>query len=240
MEFNNSTISNEFKNLNSRTDRTILSRRKRYIVFPKGSSFQLVLESLSRIPRQMPLVLGPTIQLAWPLPSGIPQTSRKIRSTINNEENFIYEKKSSFTKNNHNKKYDKFGNVMKLFTLFGITVGLAWQLPDDPAIFADHKKKHKIYKRNVLKKMETVMEPMGTNGQQCVLKALCESGQRTPSKKEFIVEIFHKIFSVNHDDDDDDNDTHDDKMYKRAHRSINQNCDKLYPECPFSIFKSLQ
>ena len=56
----------------------------------------------------MPLVLGPTIQLAWPLPSGIPQTSRKIRSTINNEENFIYEKKSSFTKNNHNKKYDKF------------------------------------------------------------------------------------------------------------------------------------
>ncbi|KAK6623721.1 hypothetical protein RUM43_009573 [Polyplax serrata] len=158
----------------------VLSRRRRYIVFPKGSSLQLVFCNTYL-----------------------------------------------------------FRPVVDIFR-FGTTVGLAWQLPDDPMIFSQHKKKHQIYKRAVLKKMEAVMDQNGSNGQQCVLKALCESGQRTPSKKDFIVEVLHKIFSFHSNDEDEEEETHEDRIYRKAHNSVNQNCDSLYPECNISIFKSLQ
>ncbi|KAG6451057.1 uncharacterized protein LOC115444161 [Manduca sexta] len=129
----------------------VLSRRKRYVAFPEGSSFSCA----------ACMTIG---VLGQPAPSTSPGT----------------------------------------FT-FGLNWGIAYELPNATETSKFYRKKNRHRKpmeqrrsrRELYEKLEIIMDKMGYDGRQCVLKTLCETTQRiVPHGENMIEEMFRTLFTM--------------------------------------------
>ncbi|KAJ0174996.1 hypothetical protein K1T71_009137 [Dendrolimus kikuchii] len=147
-----SCVSSASKGIESPTKSSILSRRKRYVAFPEGSSFSCA----------CCMTVG---VIGQPAPTTSPGT----------------------------------------FT-FGLNWGIAYELPNatETARFfkINHRRKIKPMqqrrsRRELYQKMETIMDKMGYDGRQCILKTLCETTQRlVPHGNNMIEEMFRTLFTL--------------------------------------------
>ncbi|XP_072764318.1 uncharacterized protein, partial [Anoplolepis gracilipes] len=153
----------------------ILSRPKRYLIFPQGSNFQLVYcLTIGAYGRDGDLVLGLTAALAWELP---------------------------------NKVDSKISNLL-----------------------------HRTSRSVVYPKMEAFLQSTGLDGRSCVMRALCEAGQRDPSQVgtgSFVQELLHVIFTLPMDGSRFERS--EDRAYDHAYQTSG-NCEILYPTCRYSIY----
>ncbi|XP_045776055.1 uncharacterized protein LOC123874609 [Maniola jurtina] len=166
----------------------ILSRKKRYVAFPEGSSFSCA----------GCMTVG---LIGQPAPTTAPGT----------------------------------------FT-FGMNWGIAYELPNntETALFYRSKKHKKPVvmrrsRRELYEKLEIILDNMGYNGRQCILKTLCETTQRlVPHGGNMVEEIFRTMFTLpmakllpsepmEH------------AIYDAAHRlgALLESCDNF--ECPLSL-----
>ncbi|PNF19222.1 hypothetical protein B7P43_G08969 [Cryptotermes secundus] len=83
---------------------------------------------------------------------------------------------------------------------YGITFGTNWEIPTDPVGLKapkDAEVVHRRQRRDLYQKLRPMMDTMGLDGDSCILRALCESGQRPQgSKGSFLEEILHIIFTM--------------------------------------------
>ncbi|XP_032670625.1 uncharacterized protein LOC116843872 [Odontomachus brunneus] len=153
----------------------ILSRPKRYLIFPQGSNFQLVYcLTIGAYGREGDLVLGLTAALAWELPN---QVDSKISNLL-----------------------------------------------------------HRRSRAVVYPKMEAFLQSTGLDGRSCVMRALCEAGQRNPSlvgTGTFVQELLHAVFTLPRDGTRFERS--EDHAYDRAYET-GGSCERLYPTCRYSIY----
>lgn len=76
----------------------------------------------------------------------------------------------------------------------------------------------------------------GKDGKGCVLRALCETGQKNQDgeKGPFLLEILRAVFSLQHQVEPYQNDSH--KHFDDAHSELDADCSQLYPQCEDSIW----
>ncbi|XP_015609926.1 uncharacterized protein LOC107274885 [Cephus cinctus] len=173
-----STVSQEFSKSLDASDKEadrVLSRQKRYLIFPQGSNIQLVYcLTIGAYGRNGDLVLGLTAAMAWELPS---------------------------------KLDNKFPDLL-----------------------------HRRTRSVAYPKIEAFLKSAGLDGRSCVLKALCEAGQR-PNWKigqgTFLQELMHAVFTLPKDGGKFE--SVDQQDYDLAYGS-NENCTELYPACEHSVY----
>ncbi|XP_051156492.1 uncharacterized protein LOC127278708 [Leptopilina boulardi] len=168
-------IDNELINENSSK---LLSRQKRYLIFPQGSNVQLVYcLTIGAYGREGDLVLGMTAALAWELPNKIDKKFKKVL----------------------------------------------------------HRKSRSV----IFPKIEAFLQSTGLDGKSCVMRALCEAGQRSESeigKGTFVQELLHAIFTLPNDGTAFE--SIENKLYDYAYQT-KQDCTTLYPNCQYSIYNIL-
>ncbi|XP_043259118.1 uncharacterized protein LOC122401201 [Colletes gigas] len=119
--------------------------------------------------------------------------------------------------------------------VMGMTVALAWELPskvDDKISKLLDRKSRSI----VFPKIEALLQSTGLDGRACVMRALCEAGQRDPAdlgKGTLVQELLHAIFTLPKDGRFERS---EDRGYEHAHRTT-ENCSQLYPTCQHSIYE---
>ncbi|XP_058817935.1 uncharacterized protein LOC131681242 [Topomyia yanbarensis] len=103
--------------------------------------------------------------------------------------------------------------------------------PEDK-FFLDHHRstRHKLYR-----KIETFLDAKGKHGHHCVLRALCECGQKRDGvqPESFLREILKAVFSLPTTHEDPVDYTH--RTYDEAHAHTGD-CAKRYPFCKDSIW----
>uniref|UniRef100_A0A182FNM6 Uncharacterized protein n=1 Tax=Anopheles albimanus TaxID=7167 RepID=A0A182FNM6_ANOAL len=169
------------------TDRErVLSRRKRFIVFPEGSSFSVA--------------VCMTIGL--------------------------------------------YGNPNYQLISWALNWGIAYNLPNQTISFQKEMTEPKPmvqrrYRRDLYQKLEVIMNSMGYDGRDCILRALCESSQYFGRKgSNMIAEMLRtlfsypksKVLSFEHEDH---------RLYDEAHRKGKNMaaCQSLYGNCQFSLLE---
>ncbi|KAI8434490.1 hypothetical protein MSG28_012504 [Choristoneura fumiferana] len=127
----------------------VLSRKRRYVTFPEGSSFSCA----------ACMTVG---LIGQPAPSSSPGT----------------------------------------FT-FGLNWGIAYELPNATETLAFYRKRRgethaqRRSRRELYGKIEDILDNMGYNGRQCILKTLCETTQRmVPHGDNMIEEMFRTLFTT--------------------------------------------
>uniref|UniRef100_A0A1A9WLQ1 Uncharacterized protein n=1 Tax=Glossina brevipalpis TaxID=37001 RepID=A0A1A9WLQ1_9MUSC len=144
------------------------------------------------------------------------------------------------------------GNPRFDYMSFGLNWGVAYDLPNATWIlnhlhgFAKHPIPlaawHRRSRRNLYKEIETLMDNMGYNGRDCILRALCESRQYFRKEKmSMIGEMLRTIFSLpkqrlytrelrEHSDI---------AVYDQAYREARSiaRCEEEYHQCGFSLLE---
>ncbi|KAI9580248.1 hypothetical protein GQX74_000241 [Glossina fuscipes] len=144
------------------------------------------------------------------------------------------------------------GNPRFDYMSFGLNWGVAYDLPNTTWIlnhlrgFGKHPAPlatwHRRNRRNLYKEIEIVMDNMGYNGRDCVLRALCESRQYFRQQKmSMIGEMLRTIFSLpkqrifTRELDEHSDIVLYDHAYREAH-SVTR-CEEQYHRCGFSLLE---
>lgn len=90
--------------------------------------------------------------------------------------------------------------------------------------------------KKYLNKIYFFCDRRGKDGKACVLRALCETGQKNQSheKGPFLLEILRAVFSLPHQTEEYKSDTH--QHFDDAHSKLDEDCSKLYAACEDSIW----
>ncbi|XP_046966892.1 uncharacterized protein LOC124534895 [Vanessa cardui] len=239
-----SSQAEDVNSFNVINDTKVLSRRKRFIVFPEGSSFQLVfcttypaLTTIGDI-----FLWGNTAALAYELP-------QDPYSPFNHRADPLHRRMD--TKNIYFTDFDgKIIHKAPYKRKFIVNPAFAKRSVDEmvsPEFKIDRKQMHASkHTREFLKgahldkvdfhrssrarlyqQIEALFDGLGSDGRQCLLKTLCLIGQTQNSQQgAFLQEIMRVVFTLpkNHSADDVDED------YDAAF-SATEPCDQLYPNC---------
>ncbi|XP_044018774.1 uncharacterized protein LOC122859348 [Aphidius gifuensis] len=220
------------------TENRVLSRRKRYVVFPEGSSFSIALCMTMKTLSADPIFTeGVNWGISYDLPN---ETKAELKPFLQLRKDKIkpisgkyqYQDKINHELMNKNLfKYDNWNKVDKNYYY------------DNSKQYYYNKKTNNDYikrrhRRDLYNKLEVIMNAMGFNGRSCILRALCEASQRLMPKGNTLVEEMMRIaFSlplrrVLMSDEPEEHHT-----YTQAHRSGNKGarCDVIFGECPFSL-----
>ncbi|XP_061719983.1 uncharacterized protein LOC133527108 [Cydia pomonella] len=242
----------------------VLSRSKRYLLFPEGSSFQLVfcLQTTALIPIADIFLIGQTAALAWEMP-----TDPAIFHMFKGEK--VAQRRNDIQKNIY--YLNKHGEVIAKvpYKRKPINPVFAKRSIEDKPTYKEklkklkidrgkmHKtqlkenylRKHHLDKRyiefhrssrlSLLEKLETFFSALGQNGRQCVLYRLCKAGQGYTQQGTFLQETLRTIFTLQ-----------ELNMFSRlpkgsfeeeydeAHAAT-KDCDELYPCDDFSDSQNL-
>ncbi|CAH2087612.1 unnamed protein product [Euphydryas editha] len=251
-------ISSEQGNV-SRNDlegsRRVLSRRKRFLIFPDGSSFQFVFCTQNHGYLQLGDIVwfGNTAAMAWELP-----TDTKLFNFFKKHDKFYTaDNRDGVSKLiyflNENGKilakmpYRKKPLVNPAFAKRSINTNGE---PEDEKAISNkklHEKRkniqifdslnrdeiefHREGRKSLYGKLELYMQTLGWRGRECVLRLLCETGKGVIQKQSsFLGEIIKATFTLPEGQEFED-DIH--KEYDTAHRSKGD-CVYLYPRCEYN------
>jgi DM4/DM12 family len=80
------------------------------------------------------------------------------------------------------------------------------------------------------------LDRRGKDGKSCVLRALCETGQKNQNgeKAPFLMEILRAVFSLPHQVEPYKKAAHE--HFDNAHSELETDCSQLYPACGDSIW----
>nr|XP_049702279.1 uncharacterized protein LOC110370341 [Helicoverpa armigera] len=254
----NNTV-NEFHEENEGS--RALSRRKRFVIFPDGSSLQLVFccQTAALIPIGDIFLFGSTVGLAWNLPTDPsifhtfkdferPLRRNDVVKTINylDEDGRLIAKvpykrrlivNPAFSKRSVEDKSMSYKEKLKL--------KIDRKKMHEKHFKLDYLKHHNLdknsidfHRRNRVElygKIEKMLEAMGRDGRQCVLYKLCEAAQRHTQQGTFVQEFLRAVFTLPKGEEFQ-RDEH--KDYDKAHVET-ENCSELYPGCE-NIHESIQ
>nr|XP_049702284.1 uncharacterized protein LOC126055746 [Helicoverpa armigera] len=244
----NNTV-NEFHEENEGS--RALSRRKRFVIFPDGSSLQLVFccQTAALIPIGDIFLFGSTVGLAWNLPTDPsifhtfkdferPLRRSDVVKTINylDEDGRLIAKvpykrrlivNPAFSKRSVEDKSMSYKEKLKL--------KIDRKKMHEKHFKLDYLKHHNLdknsidfHRRNRVElygKIEKMLEAMGRDGRQCVLYKLCEAAQRHTQQGTFVQEFLRAVFTLPKGEEFQ-RDEH--KDYDKAHVET-ENCSELYP-----------
>ncbi|XP_059062242.1 uncharacterized protein LOC131855046 [Achroia grisella] len=235
----------------------LLSRRKRFIIFPEGSSLQLVFcLTFPNINVIGDIVLwGYTAALAYELPQdpyspfmhhADPLHRRVDTKSIyytNEEGRVIYKRpyKRKFIVNPaFAKRSIEFGGIKARQFEKGIRENFKIDRKQMHALKnkrdflkSEHMEGksvefHRSSRGTLYKKIETMLQGLGGNGRECMLKTLCLVGQSQHHPQgSFLQEILRAVFTLPKSPIQDE----EYEEYDAALTST-EPCEKLYPECP--------
>ncbi|CAH2049128.1 unnamed protein product, partial [Iphiclides podalirius] len=229
-----------------------LSRTKRFIVFPDGSSFQLVfcVQTMAVIPIGDIFLFGNTAALAWNLPS-----DPKYFNIFKKYEKHAQRRGDS---SKHIYYLDDTGKVLAKVPFKRpviVNPAFAKRSTDDKVAFREklkikidrmkmHEKQsrreflnkehldkdsvdfHRKSRVELFEKIETLMNALGRDGRRCVLYKLCESAQ-SPRQGTFLQELFRVVFTLPKGPEFD---AEEHKDYDKAHTKKND-CTSMYAGC---------
>ncbi|XP_065157094.1 uncharacterized protein [Atheta coriaria] len=130
------------------------------------------------------------------------------------------------------------------FITEGLNWGISYDLPNSSAILEDYKTpggfvRRRRSRRDLYQKMELIMDSMGYNGKQCVLRALCEAAAMFISNHEEIGLLEKSIMTVFGFPIQEilDHEPEDHRLYQEAHLhgKKSQECSIKYSKCTFSL-----
>ncbi|XP_013149097.1 PREDICTED: uncharacterized protein LOC106111524 [Papilio polytes] len=244
---------NEWVNKTSdfeRNESTVLSRRKRFIVFPEGSSFQVVfcvtypmLTTIGDI-----FLFGNTAALAFELP-------QDPYSPFNHRADPLHRRMDSKTiyftdydgKVVHKAPYKRRPIVNPAFAKRSVDSnshqnGANVFKIDRREMHASQREReflkseqmetasiefHRSGRAALYQKIETMLQGFGGDGTQCLLKTLCLVAQsRNHPQGDFLQEILRAVFTLPQSNNTDEYL----EEYDMASKST-ESCDKLYPHC---------
>ncbi|XP_032514575.1 uncharacterized protein LOC116768062 [Danaus plexippus] len=232
-------------NIESRENNTILSRRKRFLIFPEGSSLQLVfcvtypvLTSIGDI-----FLWGNTAALAYELP-------QDPYSPFNHKADPLHRRMDTNTiyftdydgKIIYKKPYVKKFIVNPAFAKRSVDeyekVSFEYKIGKKQMHASKHTRTflkehlgnidfHRISRASLYQRIETLLQGLGSDGRNCVLKALCVIGQsQEDSQGAFLHEIMRAVFTIPKGTTSGDID----EEYDIAHTAT-EPCHELYPNC---------
>ncbi|KAK7870126.1 hypothetical protein R5R35_011101 [Gryllus longicercus] len=248
------------------SDAKHLARRRRYIVFPEGASLQLVFEMA--VPtvnlRPRPFIMSWTIGTAWELPGDASQIVEKFKlpkmkeppppppTTMPPDYHFHHHDwdyhdnlamgpptQMEYTKKQKgadSKVYYETYTKKKPYSYKG------YYYKGYPGYSSPHEVRlHRRHRRDAFLTMESVLLSTGLGGRACVLRALCEAGQRRDgsAKSSFLTELLHVLFTLPPDLENgkDVSGEHSDVLqHYDAARAASGDCGALYSECSTSLF----
>ncbi|XP_032671083.1 uncharacterized protein LOC116844077 [Odontomachus brunneus] len=212
---------------------TTLSRKRRYVVFPEGSSFSVALCMTVH-------TLTPdddifTEGLNWGISYDLPNESKPAL------EPFLELRNDKVQTGN---KHDRHGSAVAANSNGAVKYS-GWN-DDVKYRFAPGRKKYRKseyyylqrrHRRELYNKLEVIMNAMGFDGRTCILRALCEASQRLMPKGNTLVEEMMRIsfslplkrvFSFEPEEH---------HTYTQAHKAGHEgkNCAVLFPGCSFSL-----
>ncbi|XP_052863501.1 uncharacterized protein LOC128270138 [Anopheles cruzii] len=137
-----------------------------------------------------------------------------------------------------------YGNPNYQMVSWALNWGIAYNLPNQTISFVQEMAEPKpmVQRRNrrdLYQKLEVIMNNMGYDGRDCILRALCESSQYFGRKgNNMIAEMLRTLFSypkskvLSHEHSDH-------KLYDEAHRKGKNMgaCQSLYANCRFSLLE---
>ncbi|XP_028168046.1 uncharacterized protein LOC114358314 [Ostrinia furnacalis] len=230
----------------------VLSRRKRFLIFPDGSSLQLVfcVQTSAVIPIGDIFLFGNTAALAWSLPSD-PQFFHMLkgdkeamrRGDFKNHIYYVDENGKMVAK----VPYKRSRIINPAFAKRSIDEGSTFK--DKLKARIERLKMHERQKRRdylkkehmdsntvefhrssrveLFEKIERLFTALGQDGRQCVLHKLCEAARSAPQQGTFLQEFLRTVFTLPKGSIFD-NDDH--KEYDSAH-TLTDDCAIKYPGC---------
>ncbi|KAL4717141.1 hypothetical protein ACJJTC_017028 [Scirpophaga incertulas] len=229
----------------------LLSRRKRYLLFPEGSSFQLVfcVQTAALITIGDIFLYGNTAALAWSIPSD-PKLFYKLkinketlrRGDIVNTIYYVdadgkvikrvpYESKQKFTPVFVRRSVDD-DSQSKLFDAklhrSEMHVGQhsrAYLRKDH--MDADTKAFHRSSRVDLFRKMEKLLDALKRDGRTCVLYRLCKAAQPQVEQESFRDEFTRVLFTL---PSGTRSELEERKDYEDAY-TTSADCELLYPGC---------
>ncbi|CAB3244858.1 unnamed protein product [Arctia plantaginis] len=228
----------------------ILSRRKRFLIFPEGSSFQLVICTQNHGYLHIGDIVwfGTTAALAWELPTDpgvfdmfrdkhkLYEANRKndVIYYLNDEGKVIdvkehkrkiiinpaFAKRSTDSMRGKN-KIDS--NYVKKLHLNQKNKNYWYEFDATEIAF------HRNGRQELYAKLEKFLQALGWNYRDCVLHLLCQTGKLEAAQGTFLDEIFRAVFTLPkvHVESKVHN------QYDDAH-GANGDCAHLYPNCEHS------
>ncbi|CAG9565943.1 unnamed protein product [Danaus chrysippus] len=224
----------------------ILSRRKRYLIFPDGSSFQLVFCAQNHGYLQVGDVVwfGNTAALAWELPTdpklfNIFKKYEKLHTAQNRDgvSKLIYyldETGKVITKKPYRKRLivnpafakrslDGLDNPLSIQKLHEEQKSIKPFEGADTSTIDFHREGRK----SLYTQLEKFLQALGWSGRECILRLLCEAGRSSGKQGTFIEEILRVTFTL---PEGSKYSSEELSQYDSAHRSKGS-CDNLYKQC---------
>ncbi|RVE47603.1 hypothetical protein evm_007700 [Chilo suppressalis] len=234
-------------------DNALLSRRKRYLLFPDGSSFQLVfcVQTSALITIGNIFLYGNTAALAWSLPTdpkifymlkGYDKEALRRGDYMNsvyymdNDGRLISKvpyKRKTFVNPAFSKRSIAEDETFKEKLKAKINrMKMHEKHKTREYLKKDHMEGHvKDFHRNsrvdLFGKVEKLLTALGQDGRQCVLYKLCEAAQAPPQQGTFLQEFLRVVFTLPKGTSFVNN-AH--QEYDEAHTTTND-CAKQYPGC---------
>ncbi|XP_049871774.1 uncharacterized protein LOC126370793 [Pectinophora gossypiella] len=237
---------NETTELHGKSE--ILSRRKRFLVFPEGSSLQLVFcNSFPLVSAIGDIMLwGYTAALAYELPqdpySPFMHHADPLHRRVDTKEIYYMNENGKII---YKRPYKKKFIVNPAFAKRSVdspkTRGDAFKIDriqmhrlrsEREFLKSVHMDRgsvefHRRSRSLLYQKIETMLQSSGVGGRRCMLKTLCLVGQTQDNPQgSFLQEILRSVFTLpkGHSSDPEYKE-YDDAM------SAKESCDVLYPEC---------
>ncbi|CAK1542047.1 unnamed protein product [Leptosia nina] len=223
----------------------ILSRQKRYLMFPEGSSFQMVICEQNHGYLQLGNIVwfANTAALAWELPSD----PKYFHIFKEHEKDFIQNRngvsKSIYLLDEAGKVLSKIPYHKKFIVNPAFAKrSVAEDSNVDRSLMHEKQKNasylqdldsnsvefHRNERKDLYQKIEGFLRTLGLNGQECVLRMLCETGQGRPQQGTFFEEIMRATFTF------PQGTISTDHLYDKAHTS-QDDCGILYPNCEIAL-----
>ncbi|KAJ8714703.1 hypothetical protein PYW07_002928 [Mythimna separata] len=227
----------------------VLSRRKRFLIFPDGSSFQIVFCNQNHGYLQIGNIVwfGVTAAMAWELPTD-PGDFDMFRDQIK-----VFDGKRRSDTLYYVDEDGKIVDKIEYKKKFLINPAFAKRSVD--AVEANVRNKAKINKKEMHSsqknkiyfkdldttrlerhrqerqklyvKLEKFLQTLGWNGKECILKMLCTTGKGQIKQNSFVGEILRAVFTLP-EVPESVSKLH--KQYDDA-RGANGDCAQLYPKC---------
>ncbi|CAD7077441.1 unnamed protein product [Hermetia illucens] len=217
------------------TTSNILSRKRRYVAFPEGSSFTVA------ICLEGGIVGNPNLNiLVYTVNWGVAYDLPNETWTLANIYGFKGENDAGNDAMEDDMTSDMASDMASNMTTdmaSNMTSNMASDMASGVASdMATEAKTKRMFRRDLYKKIEILINSLGYNGKECIMKTLCETRKAfAPRNANMVERMLRTIFSFPKV-----------RPFAREHREIHEydmayrsgkasNCSLLYPKCDFSI-----
>ncbi|XP_034935102.1 uncharacterized protein [Chelonus insularis] len=216
------------------TEERSLSRRKRYVVFPEGSSFSIALcMTVHTLTPDNIFTEGVNWGISYDLPN---ESKPALEPLLQLRKDHITSKKDWYNKKNtgqwaKNENSFKYWNKKGYYNTLDNRKKYYYRKSD-----LDYFKRR--HRRELYNKLEVIMNAMGFDGRSCILRALCEASQRLMPKGNTLVEEMMRIaFSLPLKRILLPHEPEEHEIYTNAHRAgyDSVRCDAMFSGCSFSL-----